>query len=58
MSREEGSEVIEQQSELCPRCKEPVATGDRPTTLDGYTYCCDGCAEGGVCSCSKHEHDK
>ncbi len=39
----------------CPRCDMPVATGSNPTTKDGRTYCCEGCAAGGECSCPAHK---
>jgi len=43
-------------NESCPKCGMQISTGDNPTTRDGETYCCEGCASGGVCTCSGHDH--
>ena len=40
----------------CPMCGMDTATGSNPTTRDGKTYCCEGCANGGDCTCSQHDH--
>jgi hypothetical protein len=34
----------------------PIANGSNPTTRDGVTYCCEGCANGTRCTCPGHEH--
>ena len=40
----------------CPRCGMPIASGSSPTTSGDETYCCQGCASGGECTCPGHEH--
>ncbi len=44
------------QNDNCPKCGMPVSKGDRPTESGGETFCCQGCAEGGDCTCSQHQH--
>jgi len=40
----------------CSQCGMSLSEGDNPTERDGITYCCEGCASGGDCTCSKHQH--
>lgn len=40
----------------CPKCAMPMAQASNPTTQNGRTYCCQGCADGGQCTCPGHSH--
>jgi hypothetical protein len=39
-----------EQAPLCANCGLDIWW--RPTVVDGRTYCCGGCAQGGPCYCS------
>ncbi|MBU1746263.1 MAG: hypothetical protein KKA73_01110 [Chloroflexi bacterium] len=38
-----------QQQTVCANCA--IVIHWRPTIVDGRTYCCPGCAQGGPCEC-------
>ena len=42
----------------CANCK--IEIHWQPTVIDGVTYCCLGCSQGGPCTCdySQLPHDK
>lgn len=46
----------EQAEANCPSCGMAVANGSKPTTRDGTTFCCEGCSNGGACTCDQHDH--
>ena len=49
----------QRRNETCPRChrarSEWRSNNDEGVTLDGQTYCCEGCAQNTRCTCTLNQ---